>query len=531
MYLSGVMSRAELQTQHQRSNASVDQILAAPQSYNLGRHAVEGLMHIRKGLGALRGRVGSAVQDHAEAAGLYSGLIDQAMTTLGTIATRKSTKGVGKVFVSLAVLESAKESMGHLQGNIAAILGTDAPIGQGTVLDLLELEYRMEADLAFVGMAISPKGDARLKKLPAQRHFQEANRMVEVVFERSEKGHYGIEPAVYQESARAVVDYLSALTESEAQKLVEKAEGIQRSATRDLWLHVALLAGALLSSTAFGIRLSGRINRSLRGIAGKLTQGAQQMSSASSQVAQLSQNVAEGASEQAASIEETSSSLEELTSMTKRNSDNAEQVDVTSKKANAAAGKGREAMTRMSEAIVKIKRSSDETASIIETIDEIAFQTNLLALNAAVEAARAGEAGKGFAVVAEEVRNLAQRSADAAKNTSALIEESQQNSDDGVAISTEVATILDQIADGVGEVSRLVADVTAASKEQAQGIDQINAAMARMDQVTQSNAASSEESASAGQELSAQAHDLNDIVGHLTAIVSGSAGNQRHHRA
>jgi methyl-accepting chemotaxis protein len=212
-----------------------------------------------------------------------------------------------------------------------------------------------------------------------------------------------------------------------------------------------------------------------------------------------------------------------MSSMTKQNADNAVQANTLATEARKAADTGTESMGRMNAAIQEIQRSSDETAKIIKVIDEIAFQTNLLALNAAVEAARAGEAGKGFAVVAEEVRNLAMRSAEAAKNTASMIAESVKNSKNGVDIANEVSKVLDEIVQGVGKTTDLVSEIAAASQEQAQGIDQVNTAVAQMDKVTQQNAANAEESASASEELSAQAESMNDIVAQLVAVVGGSS--------
>ena len=282
---------------------------------------------------------------------------------------------------------------------------------------------------------------------------------------------------------------------------------------------VAVVLGVVLAL------LIGRgIVSALKRIIHDLTEGSEQVASASGQVSSASQSLAEGATEQAAGLEETSSSLEEMSAMTKQNADNAQQANTLATEAKKGADEGTEAMARMSTAIKDIQKSSDETAKIIKVIDEIAFQTNLLALNAAVEAARAGEAGKGFAVVAEEVRNLAMRSAEAAKNTTAMIDESVKNSKNGVDIAGEVGKKLEEIVSGVGKTSNLVSEISAASSEQAKGIDEVNTAMSRMDKVTQQNAANAEESASASEELSAQAEQMNEVVGELSAMVGGSSG-------
>ncbi len=259
----------------------------------------------------------------------------------------------------------------------------------------------------------------------------------------------------------------------------------------------------------------------------QVSQGTEQVSSATQQISAGSQSLAQGANEQASSLEEISSSLEEMSSMTKQNAENASQAKNLAAEANSKAAQGKQAMVRMNESINKIKESSDQTGKIVKTIDEIAMQTNLLALNAAVEAARAGEAGRGFAVVAEEVRNLAQRSAEAAKNTANMIEDSVKNAEDGVAIAGEVAKSLEAIVGSNVKVDNLIAEIAAASQEQSQGIDQVNTAVAQMDKVTQQNAANSEESASAAEELSSQAEELQNMVMQFKLTNSGNSGSRK----
>lgn len=250
-----------------------------------------------------------------------------------------------------------------------------------------------------------------------------------------------------------------------------------------------------------------------------------QVSGASQQIASGSQNLAQGANEQASSLEEVSASLEEMASMTRQNADNALAAKNLANEADGNTRTGLDAMTKMSSAINKIKESSDQTAKIVKTIDEIAMQTNLLALNAAVEAARAGEAGRGFAVVAEEVRNLAQRSAQAAKNTADMIAESVRNAGDGVVIVDSVALSLDRIAGSIRKVNDLIGEIAAASKEQSQGIKEVNEAVSQMDKVTQQNAANAEESASSSEELSSQAEELQGMVAQFRIRSTGQVIN------
>lgn len=302
---------------------------------------------------------------------------------------------------------------------------------------------------------------------------------------------------------------------------ISKERGFATARTATVVSIIGMSVGFFVA-LILGIFLSTSISRQLNRIIEGLSSGSEQVASAANQVSGSSQQMAEGANEQASSLEEVSSSLEEMSSMVKQNADNSIQANNLMEETKGLVSRGEKSIGRVNTAIDEIKKSSDQTAKIVKTIDEIAFQTNLLALNAAVEAARAGDAGKGFAVVAEEVRNLAQRSAEAAKNTAALIEESQKNSEQGVTVSEEAAEAVKAISESSVKVAGLISEIAAASKEQAQGIDQINTAVAQMDKVTQGNAANAEESASASEELSAQARELNDMVEILVEIVRGT---------
>ena len=321
------------------------------------------------------------------------------------------------------------------------------------------------------------------------------------------------------EEMRGYLDELQKINLNNAQQAHQSASATYKTAIATLLTisGIGLFMGLFLMWT-----IGQGVTRPLNAVIQGLTEGAQQVSSASGQVSQASQQVAQGSGEQASGIEETSSSLEEIASMTKQNASNAGEANGLMSEVGGLVNKGKESMDRLNAAIEEIKRSSDATSRIVKTIDEIAFQTNLLALNAAVEAARAGDAGKGFAVVAQEVRNLAQRAGEAARNTAALIEGSVKNADQGVSVASETAKVLKEVTTSVQKVSELVSEIAAASKEQAQGIEQVATAVAQMNQVTQANAANSEESASASEELNAQVEQVNSMIQELVAIAGKS---------
>ncbi|WOC32703.1 MULTISPECIES: methyl-accepting chemotaxis protein [Caproicibacterium] len=247
-------------------------------------------------------------------------------------------------------------------------------------------------------------------------------------------------------------------------------------------------------------------------LATSIVSSSEQVDAGARQVANSSTMLSQGATEQASSVEELSASMEEVTSQTTQNAQNAQKTYELARTIKSDAENGNTKMGEMLQAMEDINTSSGSIGKIIKAIDEIAFQTNILALNAAVEAARAGQYGKGFAVVAEEVRSLAAKSAQAAKETTTLIETSTQKVGSGTDIANETASALQKITEGISQASDLVGAIASASNEQAAALEQINQGITQVSQVVQSNAAAAEESAAASEELSGQADILKENV-------------------
>lgn len=288
------------------------------------------------------------------------------------------------------------------------------------------------------------------------------------------------------------------------------------------WVILGLISTILVSQYIAWI-VTKDIENSVKNVINNLSDTSSHLTSLSRELTTTSHKLAEGSTQQAASVQETSATLEESSSMVHQTTQNTKEAEVLARKTKEFANKGNSEMQIMLGAMEELKRSSAEISKIIKVIDEIAFQTNILSLNAAVEAARAGEAGKGFAVVAEEVRNLAQRSAQAAKDTAKIIESNIDLSEKCLKITEQVSESLVEINDESGKVNELLGEISTASQEQEIGIGQINKAISQMEHILQSNASTAQESARSAEQLVIYEETLRKIMGELNFLIEGTA--------
>ena len=313
-------------------------------------------------------------------------------------------------------------------------------------------------------------------------------------------------------------DAADALDAEQRRLLAEARSAAQRQLSFSFWEVSLAVAFGLIAGVA-GLWVVRKVARSLRQGTRQLLEMSQQLASAAEQIAESNHSLAQGVSQQAASIEETSAAITEISSMTQKSASGTRDVAETIHAETGLVGEANRKLDAMLVSMQEIVACGGKISNIVKTIDGLAFQTNLLALNASVEAARAGESGLGFAVVAQEVRALAQRSADAARDTAELVSASVNAGNTGRAQLDEVATVIGSITERTLKIQKLIDQVNHTGQEQAQGLAQIARAMAQMDQVTTTTAANAEQRAAASQQLSAQSQAMRDVISALQAMV------------
>ena len=414
---------------------------------------------------------------------------------------------------------------GATRGIILRSVVKDDAGQEESVQEFSVLTQRVASQIETLGsMKITPETQQNLKEMkealdvigPARDSIQAALKSGDTA------GAIAILDGIVKPQQKKLESNIQSIVEMQHVLLASDQKAATSSADTSRWVAGVLLVFTLIMAIVV-VLVVRQISAVLSSSVGELAQSSEQIAAAASQVSSSSQSLAQGASEQAATIEETSSVSVEINSMAQRNTENSRQTAEIVTGSEAGFQRANSSLSEMVVAMGGISSSSQKISKIIKVIDEIAFQTNILALNAAVEAARAGEAGMGFAVVADEVRSLAQRCAQAAKDTTDLIEDSIQKSDSGMTKVDQVAVAIREITAQSSQIKTLVDEINLGSIEQSRGIDQISTSIGQMEQVTQSSAANAEETAAAAEQLSAQAKVMNDVVSRLRSMVQSDA--------
>jgi methyl-accepting chemotaxis protein len=520
MLCNGADVHSELETQRLKTQEMIKAMEHVLSAAHVEADAKEAAKQALSGLGDLRGHVqpGSTASD---VLARYTVVVRQVLKLNNAAIKARTSMGFGKAMGNVAILTEAQESLALLRGLTSSVLAADKPLSSEQLGSIIKLQAGVEANLSSPVLSTSQKGRESLKALQSDEIWKNLFLDIQTVIRHSEKGGYGINAQQFFGRATQVWERINGVTSDETKDMMTRIEQASNGVQTRLWWTISLsLIIAILVVVVCAVIIR-NIHRPIHEVARSLMLNTNEVFSTAHGIATGAEALAQSSSEQASSLEESSSAMEQIAAMTRQNAERAGHVDGLMKENLSAVTRGVSAMAQLNSEILLIRESSEKTAKIVKTIDEIAFQTNLLALNASVEAARAGQAGLGFAVVAEEVRRLALRSAEAAKDTANLIEGSMKNADSGTRSAVVAADNLTHIHQSAAKVAVLIAEIAAASKEQAAGVEQVSKAVMEMDTVVQQNASQAEQSSSAAEILSTKADDLSDIVGRLRIIIDG----------
>ncbi|MGI6491244.1 MAG: methyl-accepting chemotaxis protein [Pelotomaculum sp.] len=460
----------------------------------------DGSLDIRGNAAAFKGDWGKLVDDMNGLMAAVAEPVEELEAVLRRLAVNDLTHRMQKDYSG--IWQELKDEVNAAINQVASVERVMVNIGKGNLEDLAglkEIGRRSDND------KLIPAGIQMIEAI--QGLTNDADALVQAAIEGQLS--YRADSSRHEGEYRKIIDGINNTLDAMVEPFKEAIACLQEMARGNL--DVAVTGDYKGDHALIKDALNATLD-SLNEAMGQIIIAIEQVNTGAWQVSDSSQSLSQGAAESASTMEQLTTSMQEINSQTKYNAENAVQASQLANQAKAVALEGNEQMARMVESMTNINEASVNIAKIIKVIDEIAFQTNLLALNAAVEAARAGKHGKGFTVVAEEVRNLAQRSAKAAKETAEMIEGSIEKAEAGAKIVVETSKNLEEIVQGSAKVNDLIDEIAAASKEQAVAIGQINQGLIQVDQVTQQNSAASEELAAASEEMSSQAAMVKQLL-------------------